>query len=416
MEKGCSGLANFLPPGALTSLPNVSRSVSWPFHARPSEIVSFRLRHSILALSLVLLAASAAEAEEPRATKTDVASPAEGSSGSPTVTPQRRALSAGAAVIPGVIVHGTGHYVLGETRTGNRLLLAEGVGLGMFLGGGATVFATGASRYVVGPAAAVAVVGFGLFATSFLADVYGTLSPDAGAAGKRLYILPFIETEVGYRYINDPQFAYRNFIVESVSMRADRFRVTPSGWFSTTGDSARYRLEAAYRFAGALPRKQPRDLSSLDVVAAGVHHRYETVGFGIWSGEVAALGRYDLQNIGPTLRGAFVEGGLGLGHQWIVYDLPGLDVPADDEALLLARFGFGVVLRGRAAPGSEVLAYYDHRHDDYAGGFLMPGLTSGVLGRLGIGGRWYFNRSLGVLVDAHAGAAIVAGASLLLRE
>jgi hypothetical protein len=337
-------------------------------------------------------------------------------SGASSTTPNRRALAAGAAVIPGAVVHGTGHYVLGQTRTGNRLLLAEGVGLGMFLGGGATVFATGASRYVVGPAAALTVIGFGVFATSFFADVYGTLSPDADAAGRRAYAPPVIETEIGYRYIYDPQFSYRNFVVESVSMRANRFRVTPSGWFSTNGTTARYRLEGAYRIAGALPRTSPRDLSSLDLVLAGVHHRYETVGFGIWSGEVAALGRYDLQNVGPTLRGAFVEGGLGLGHQWIVYDLPGLDVPADDEALLLARFGFGVVLRGRAGPGSEVLAYYDHRHDDYASGFLMPGLTSGILGRLGIGGRWYFNRSLGVLVDAHAGAAVVAGASLLLRE
>jgi hypothetical protein len=231
-----------------------------------------------------------------------------------------------------------------------------------------------------------------------------------------LYAPPFVETEVGYRYIYDPQFAFRHFVVESLSVRVDRFRVTPSGWFSTAGDTARYRLEGAYRLVGALPRTQPHDLSSVDIVAAGVHHRYAPDGFSIWSGEVAVLARYDLANIGPTLRGSFVEGGLGLGHEWIVYNLPGLDVPADDEALLLARFGFGVVLRGRAAPGSEVLAYYDHRHDDYAGGLLMPGLTSGVAGRLGIGGRWYFNRSLGVLVDAHAGAAVVAGASLLLRE
>ena len=376
---------------------------------RSSEIVRLGPRFSIRAFGLVLLAGLAARAEE-----TTV--PAPEASDASSVTPNRRALSAVASVVPGVVVHGTGHYLLREPRTGNRLLLAEGIGLGMFLGGGATVFATGASRYVVGPAAAVAALGFGLFATSFFADVYGTLSPDAGAAGRRAYAPPFVETEVGYRHIYDPQFSYRHFVVESVSIRADRFRVTPSGWFSTRGDTARYRLEGAFRLFGALPKAQPRDLSSLDFVLAGVHHRYETDGFVIWSGEVAALGRYDLANVGPTLRGAFVEGGIGLGHQWFVYDLPGLDIPADDEALLLARFGFGVVLRGRAAPGSEVVAYYDHRHDDYSGGFLMPGLTSGVLGRLGIGGRWYFNRSIGVLVDAHAAAAVVAGASLLLRE
>jgi hypothetical protein len=359
-----------------------------------------------------MLSAHAVRAESAGATKTRAAPPAEATDASS----RRRALATGAAVVPGAIVHGTGHYVLGQNRTGNRLLLAEGVGLGMFFGGGATIVATGASRYFVGPAAAVTVLGFGLFATSLFADIYGTLSPDADAAGRRAYAPPLVETEVGYRQIHDPQFSYRHFIVESVSIRADRFRVTPSGWFSTAGDNARYRLESAYRIAGALPRTQPRDLSWFDVVVAGVHHRYEPLGFSIWSGEVAAHGRYDLQNIGLTLRGAFVEGAVGLGHQWIVYDLRGLDVPMDDVAVLLARFGFGVVLRGRAAPGSEVLAYYDHRHDDFAGGLLMPGLGSGVGGRLGIGGRWFFNRSVGVLVDAHAGSAVVAGASLLLRE
>jgi hypothetical protein len=84
--------------------------------------------------------------------------------------------------------------------------------------------------------------------------------------------------------------------------------------------------------------------------------------------------------------------------------------------LLLTRFGFGALLRGAAGPGSEVSVYYDHRHDGYAAGLLMAGLGSGVAGHFGLAGRWYFGRALGVLVDAQAGAALLAGLSLLVRE
>jgi hypothetical protein len=297
------------------------------------------------------------------------------------------------------------------------LLLAEGIGVGAALGGTATIFFTGASRYFIGPAAAVTGIGVGLLLTSFAADLYGTLSPDAGAAGRRVTAPPFFESEVGYRHVYDPQFSYRSFVVESLSLRVDRFRVTPSGWFSTAGDSARYRVEGAYRLAGALPRRAPADgLSSFDIVVAGTHHRNDPSGFVVWSGEVAAHGRYDLAKVGPTLRGAFVEGDLGYAHQLFVYDVAGVQVPSDDAMMLLLRFGFGAVLRGRAGAGSEVFAYYDHRRDGYAAGFLTPGIGSAIAGYFGATGRWYFNRSVGVLVDVQLGSAMIGGVSLLLRQ
>jgi hypothetical protein len=366
-------------------------------------------------VALALLAASVARAEPPAAVKSPE-NAAAGATAPAAQTSSRRALAAGASVIPGVFVHGTGHYVLGQPRTAKRLLLAEGVGAGMALGGAATIFFTGASRYFIGPAAAVTGIGVGLLVTSFAADVYGTLSPDAGAAGRRVTAPPFFESEVGYRHVYDPQFSYRNFVVESLSIRVDRFRVTPSGWFSTAGDSARYRVEGAYRLAGALPRRAPADLSSFDIVVAGTHHRNDPSGFVVWSGEVAAHGRYDLAKVGPTLRGAFVEGDLGYAHQLYVYDVAGVKVPSDDAMMLLLRFGFGAVLRGRAGAGSEVLAYYDHRRDGYAAGFLTPGIGSAIAGYFGATGRWYFNRSVGVAVDVQVGSAVVGGASLLLRQ
>ena len=98
------------------------------------------------------------------------------------------------------------------------------------------------------------------------------------------------------------------------------------------------------------------------------------------SAELSVDTRYDLARVGPSLRGAFVELGLGYALGRIDYDLSGLSIPNDLEHLLLGRIGFGVTLRGLSAPGSELLVYYDHRHDDYAAGLKLTGLGSGVVG------------------------------------
>lgn len=317
--------------------------------------------------------------------------------------------------MPGLVVHGTGHYVLGEPKTARRLLLMEGVGLGLFLVGGVTLFATGASRYFAAPAAATTIAGFGLFSTAYLADIYGTVSTDGGAVAARLRPPARWETELGYRHVYDPQFAYRDFMVERVSRQIGPVRLSPSGMFSTSGDTARYRFEGQYRLAGAIDEPRPRDVSFLDVTLGFVHQRYRPEQFTKTSAELSVDGRYDLGRWGPTLRGAFVELGLGYALGRIDYDLVGLAVPHDLEHVLLGRFGFGVTLRGLSAPGSEVVVYYDHRHDDYAAGLQLNGIGSGVAGHFGASARWFFVESFGIAADAQLGSAYLGGASLLFR-
>jgi hypothetical protein len=84
--------------------------------------------------------------------------------------------------------------------------------------------------------------------------------------------------------------------------------------------------------------------------------------------------------------------------------------------LLLGRIGFGITLRGLSAPGSELLLYYDHRHDDYAAGLKIRGIGSGAVGHFGLSGRWFFNESIGIAGDVQAGSAYIGGASLLFRS
>lgn len=333
----------------------------------------------------------------------------------PALPERPRALPLAAAAVPGLVVHGSGHFALGEAATARRLLLMEGIGLGLFFAGGLTIVFTGASRYVVGPAATTTMLGFGLFSTSYLADIYGTVSRDGDAALSRYRAPALWETELGYRRLADSQFAAEDFVVQRVSRQIGAFRLSPSGWFSTRGDTARYRLESQYRLWGE--SSEPLDDATfLDVTAAFVHQRHRPERFSKSSAELSLDGRYDLARIGRSLRGSFIELSAGYALGRIDYDLLGLSVPHDLEHLLLGRIGFGVMLRGASAPGSELLLFYDHRHDDYVAGLKMPGLGSGVIGHFGLTTRWFVSDSVGVALDAQAGSAYLAGLSLLFRS
>jgi hypothetical protein len=292
----------------------------------------------------------------------------------------------------------------------------EGIGFGLFLSGGLTIVATGASRYFVAPAATASMLGFGLFSTSYFADIYGTVSNDGGAALSRYRPPARWETELGYRRIDDPEFAYRDLVVERVSRQIGPLRLSPSGIFSLKGDTARYRIESQYRLAGSVDDPRPADVGFLDLTLGFVHQRHCPEHFSRSSAELSLSGRYDFARLGPTLRGAFLELGAGYALARTDYDLSGLKVPHDLEHVLLGRVGFGATLRGKSAPGSEAVVYYDHRHDDYVAGLKIAGIGSGVLGHFGVDARWFFTESVGVALDVQAGSAYLGGASLIFRS
>jgi hypothetical protein len=345
---------------------------------------------------------------------------AAGGSVPPEPTPPsagERALAGGAAVVPGALVHGAGHFVMGESKTAGRLLIAEGVGLGMILAGGSVLALTGASRYLAGPAAGVAVGGFSLFLGSFAADVYGVLSPDPGAAGRRVHTAAGAETELGYLALTGPSVKEPGYVLERVSLRAGRFRVTPSALLSARGTSALYRVEGAYRFLGPTPTASGRGTSDhLDVMVGTFHHREPSAYIARSSMELQLDARYDLGHVGPTLRGAFFDFSVGYAAAHVAYDVDGIAVPGDFDSALLARFGVGAVFRGAAQRGSEAMLYYDHRHDELVGGFVMRGLGSGAVGRFGFDARWYFTKNVGLSLRGEVGSAWLGGASLLFRE
>lgn len=346
--------------------------------------------------------------DEPSADDSEVAPAACGC----PISSGRRALAVGAAVVPGLLIHGSGNFVLGRKQTAGRLLLLQGVGIGLLGVGGAVIIGTGAARDYVGSGAALAILGGGLFTTSALADLYSVLAPQGGFGADPGWV-PILVTELGYRYVYDPQFAYRNFAVNRLDARVEQWRLSPSLWASPDDANQRFRTELAYRFVGPRPGSALDDGSFAEAELAFTEHRFGFEDFRLTTFEASVKARWDLATYDPYLAGSFLDFSLGLANQ--LHDFGPVPDGVTSSRLLLGGFGFGVYLGKQQPLGGYVRVYYDHRHDGFAAGMLASGVGSGAIGHFGLDGVYYFARHWGVRADAQLGAAAVLGVSGLFR-
>lgn len=313
-----------------------------------------------------------------------------------------------AAIVPGVLLHGSGHYVAGDEDTALTLLATQGIGVGMIVVGGGALAATGASRRIIGVTSAVALSGVGLLTTPMLADLYGAITGGRDAPPAALVPLT---ARLGYAWIHDPQFDYGHFTTLGLDARFEHLTLASSAWIAVDDDNQRLRQRLDWRWLGD-NRGVIDDGSALDLVSAVTWHRYGTDGFQVLSGEVSFDGRYDLQRLSPTLAGSFAIATLGWGLELYDYDVPGLSLGEDTAEMLLLRFGWGLYFADRRG---ELAVFYDHRKDDYAGGLGVTGLGAGVPGHLGLSADYAIDETWGVDLEVEVGAAYIVGLGLRYR-
>jgi hypothetical protein len=331
--------------------------------------------------------------------------------------PRRNALSAAAAVVPGLLVHGSGHFAGGDRRTAGRLLAAEAIGLGGVIAGLGGLAATGASRRFVAPIVLLTVAGAALLTTSAAADLYGVLAPPGGT-GQAPVQLPALEASGGALFVRNPVFAYRWLSAATLDLRSGGWRLAPRLFTTADTGTLRAELRGSYRLRGARAGVPGGGAPgrTLDLTVGLVHHR-ESEGaapFDTTTGEVSLDGRLPLDRFASSLAGSFLEWGAGLAVGSTHYG--GAIGAREFTDGLLARFGYGFYLGPASASRGEVLLSYDNRHDDFAGGLKMPGLGSGPVGHFGVEGTVYLAGSWGLRALAQAGSAHVLGLSLAYRR
>ena len=290
----------------------------------------------------------------------------------PPISTKRRLAAIGASIVPGVVVHGSGSWVLRERRTATRLAIAGWIGLGAIALGGAAVGISGGNETMVAWGVPVIIAGAGLTFPTWFADIwYAAGGPavrgDAHAAS------PW-SVDVGTTWLHD---AYRERALVRTGGRLELGRI---GFGAATlvdaeGDSTTAELETRVRILGA-PAHGGRvdDGSRLHVRAAARRHADDPDRVAIGTVEVELAARIDLQRLDRNLAGNFIDVALGMGLQRVRY----ADTVTDYDSLFLGRFGWGLYL----GTHSELIAFYDHRRDSLAGG-IAAGRAAGFVGSVG---------------------------------
>ena len=122
-----------------------------------------RARTIRVALLAMLGALSPVLAEAQEATSPVVTSAPDASMKADEPSPLRHTLATAGSVVPGLLLHGSGHVVLGEYRTGLKLMGAQAAGFALLLGGISGLAVTGAADEFVPPLYWTAMTGAGLF-------------------------------------------------------------------------------------------------------------------------------------------------------------------------------------------------------------------------------------------------------------
>ena len=315
-----------------------------------------------------------------------------------------RALHLGAALGPGLLVHGLGHMTAGDTRTGLTLLLIEGVGAGLTLGGTSLLALSGAAPEWIGTSIGLTGLGMGLFVGSYLLDVYGVLNPPGGF-GTPPRRLPWSEVHLGYRHVVDPVRDVDGLMVAGGRLFAGPIALSPTIWRTPDGNDQRIEVRATYRLTGPPIHRWG---SALELDGALVHHRDSPGAFSIATGELTLTGRWDMGAVAPSLAGAYTAIGMGMAGGFVDYD----GIGREPTSMLLMRLEFGVFLGHGPPPWGVLTVYYDHRHDGYAAGLKSPGVGSGPLGHLGAALDLDLMGPWGLALSVEGGSAVVSGLSL----
>jgi hypothetical protein len=319
----------------------------------------------------VLLATGGARADAPPA---EVVAAPPGPAGSPW--------AAGAAVVPGLIVVGSGHWVLGERAAAVRLLETEAVALAGMALGGALLWGSRASAPLAPLYVVPGIGGLGLLTVAWLTDVIGAVH------GARDWPAPrpppgTLTVTAGYAGLYGSPFDFHGLLDLRASWRGDRFVVMPFALVEPGG--AAY-VAAGGRGAVRLWRRAGDAVTQAGLVAGVLHQRFGPAGFHVTAGEAAGEARVNLGLLARTMRNAYGLGRLGVGLEGYGYAAP--DAAGDARPYLVLEVGLGLQATRRV--GLELL--YRHRKNELPGGLVTGGFSFlGMVeaaGRVQLGERW----------------------------
>ncbi|MEE2786140.1 MAG: hypothetical protein VX589_02305 [Myxococcota bacterium] len=130
------------------------------------------------------------------------------------------------AVIPGSIVHGLGHFYLGESVTAWTLFAAEVLGIGLMIGGAYLGASSDAGRGSIELSKILSHSGLILFSGSWIADVIGSFKGTAPLANGTI-ARKRERLGIGYRYTDNAMMPFRHRLNARMNFTRGHFYVRP---------------------------------------------------------------------------------------------------------------------------------------------------------------------------------------------
>lgn len=346
----------------------------------------------------MLLASSLARADDVNH-RVRVPEPAEGAA---DVSTARRLAAIGASIFPGVLLHGSGSYVLGERRAAKRLAIAGGIGWGALIVGGAAVGITGGNPEVTIVGVPLIIAGAGTMMSTWLSDIYWA------AGGRRVGLTqshapsPW-SIDLGTTYLHD---TYRERALARAAGRIElgRIGLGASTLLDAEGQARTGALEARVRLLGvAATGENLEDATRLWIRAAVRRHEDDDDMVEISTVEADVGIRLELRRLDRNLRNTFLDLAIGMGVEHVRF----AGAATDNDTLFLGRFAWGLFL----GKHSEATVFYDHRRDSLAGG-IAASRAAGFVGSVGANTDLRLGGPFSLIAELEIGSGWVTTAGL----
>lgn len=273
------------------------------------------------------------------------------------ISPPKRVKGVVGSIIPGVLLHGSGHYLMGEKETGKKILKIEGYS---FLTGVSSLVALGLlgnADETSGVLIPISMLSFGTFAATWLFDVIGTTGlSNQLSVGQHPYKQSFVN--FSYSQQDNNQSPYYTFYSGRLQYGNNQFFAQVNTEVEESLDYREFAFKGGYNI-------MQKDYTNLYVIPES-KYRYSTEGFSIAQFDLQLEMDINLAKLSNTLKNVYFVNTIGYGNSQFNFEGSGFDY--SNNMMIISqgiRFSVNKVL--------DVSTKYIRREDGFIGGrdFLL---------------------------------------------
>jgi hypothetical protein len=236
------------------------------------------------------------------------------------------------SIVPGIILHGSGHYLSGRKEEGIKIMQAQGLAFGGLLVSMFGIIYTASSGIATPVLFPMAYFSGSLFALTWLFDVAGVSGLSRVLTGSRP-ILKQSYVDVNLVYQEDHQSPYHRFLNFTAQYASDNYVLSFLSDQEAYGGYQEYHLKGGYNLKSS---------ENLDLyVMGGIRRQQSEEGFALTNVDMPLHVDLDLGMFVSTLKDVYFENWISYGYQWFHFN--GKTDFIDD--LSVGQMNFGQKLR-----------------------------------------------------------------------